>query len=99
MHNGATELQHCLEVTHLSDWQWNKRNFNVDVDMIEKVVDTFFHYQVNSTKNTVSVSLCSDWRKKGEDNGFAMYNLICKGKNGAIKLHHYYNDSWPLPPP
>ena len=93
---GATELELCLNVFHEEDFRWDNRNFNVGLDMIEKFVDTFFHYQVNASAATNSIESevppCSDWQKKGEENGFYMYNLICKGEDGITKPHHYYKE-------
>jgi hypothetical protein len=91
---GATELEYCLQVLNGDAFRWDYRNFNVGLDMIDKFVDTFFHSRVNATTDLLEsdVPSCSDWRRRGEGNGFVLYNLICKGENGTIRPHHYYHN-------
>ncbi|KAL3786976.1 hypothetical protein HJC23_005487 [Cyclotella cryptica] len=91
---GATELEHCLQVLNGNDFRWDYRNFNVGLDMIEKFVKTFFHSRVNATTDVLESDFpaCSDLRRRGEGNGFVLYNVICKGENGTIRPHHYYHN-------
>ena len=96
----ATELEYCLAVKNGKKFRWDRRNFNVELDFFEKFVDTFYPSRANSAMaNTPAkpaseseVLSCNEWRAKGEGNGFVLYNLVCKGENGTMKPHHYYQN-------
>ena len=97
----TTELEYCLAVQNGDQFRWDRRNFNVGLDFFEKFVDTFYPSRAitptNATTNMTTmfaseseVPPCDEWRARGEGNGFVLYNLLCKGENGTVKPHHYY---------
>ncbi|KAL3787589.1 hypothetical protein HJC23_000077 [Cyclotella cryptica] len=91
-----SELQYCLQTTHINKFKWDVRNFTVGLNMIEKFVDTFFHFLVDAVSETSSdlipgVPYCNEWRERGKSNGFTLYNLICMSKNGTVSAHHFYH--------
>ena len=94
----ATELEYCLAVKYGEKFRWDYRNFNVGPDFLEKFIDTFYPSRSNITMTNMTeviaseseVPSCDEWREKGEGNGFVLYNLVCKGENGTVKPHHYY---------
>lgn len=82
-----SELQICLE-SNDPLWRWDRRNFNVRLDVIEKFVNTFFYHHFNTSAS--DIPFCDDLRQRGERNGFVLYNVMCKDDSGAISPHHYY---------
>ena len=95
--NTTTEMEYCLAVTNGMSFRWDKRNFNVPEHFIDRLVSTFWpsrpHSSVmegnHSNASESDEEICSEFRRRGEDNGFVLYNLLCK-ENGTVKPHHYY---------
>ena len=95
--NTTTEMEYCLAVTNGMSFRWDKRNFNVPEHFIDRLVSTFWPSRPQSSVMEGNYSnasesdeeICSEFRRRGEDNGFVLYNLLCK-ENGTVKPHHYY---------
>jgi len=83
----ASELQYCLE-TNDNLWRWDRRNFNVRLDIIDTFVDVFFYHRFNTSASVIP--FCDDLRQRGERNDFVLYNVVCKDGDGSISPHHYY---------
>ena len=86
--NTASELEYCLNIENDPLWRWDRRNFNVRWDIMEKFVETFFYSRFNTS--APETPPCDDFRQRGEENGFRLYNVMCKGEDGTISPHHYY---------
>lgn len=84
----VSELEYCLTIQNDPLFRWDRRNFNVRWDIMEKFVETFFNYRFNTS--APEVPPCDDFRQRGEGNGFRLYNIMCKGDDGTIGPHHYY---------
>jgi hypothetical protein len=84
----ASEEEYCLNVENDPLFRWDRRNFHIRWDIMEKFVETFFQYKLNTS--VPEVPLCDDIRQRGEENGFRLYNIMCKGDNGTVSPHHYY---------
>ena len=93
----TSELEYCLALTNGDAFRWDRRNFNVPKYFIQKLVDTFWpsrsHNSVgtgnHSNASESDLQACSEFRMRGEHNGFVLYNLLCK-ENGTVAPHHYY---------
>jgi len=84
-----TELQHCMMTLNDSLFRWDVRNFNVELGMIEKFVKTFYPHR-NSSLST-EAQTCTDLKRRGEANGFVLYNVWCQEEEGSeIQVRHYY---------
>ena len=79
-----TELEYCL--LSKRSFIWDVRNFNVEIVMIDRYINTFVLPQ-----SRITIPLCDDLRRDGERNNFVLYNVWCrKYDNSSVSLQHYY---------
>ena len=80
-----TELEYCLHNQKPDTFTWDRRNFNVDVDMIDRFVRNFV------SRQTKGSSTCEELREHGEKNNFVLYNVWCRENvTSTVSLHHFY---------
>ena len=88
-----TELEYCLNEE--DDFRWDYRNFNVELQMIDRFMGSFLlPHLANST-----VPVCSYLREHGERHNLVLYNVWCRepGNSSSASLQHYYWDGEDAP--
>jgi hypothetical protein len=72
---------------------WDTRDFVVNVDLLERIVETFFAVPTPKGKKGDPALHCQDWNDRAAPD-FVMYNVNCaESSDQAVSPHAYY---WPL---
>lgn len=82
-----TELQYCLTHQNGDLFVWYDQNFNVGLEMIERVIEIFF-----PPNSTDVVPVCDKLKQKGFSNNFVLNNVWCQQNDGNASSQHYYWD-------
>lgn len=87
-----TELDYCLTTVNGNSFRWDKRDFTVRLDMVDKFVDTVYHSRIhsNDTVEEDGLESCNILRSRGETNDMVMYNVWCQDEDGKEQVQHYY---------